>query len=388
MQMNKNWLILIIPAILVSGCVDPFTPKIDEYQNLIVINGRITDQEGYQYVEVSRSSPFNNPQDNPVNNCTVTFYDSESAVYNLQETSPGKYQVWMEKDNLVPGNKYKMKVLTPDGKTYASDFVTLLPCPPVDSVYYEETVMNTDDPDQTFKGIQFYADADATGLATTSFMWELTETWEYHSRFMLDGYYNGRAILHVDPGISDSLYYCWKTSNISNYYTYSTLNLTANKIKKMPLNFVSNEENRLSVRYSLLVKQYSLTTEAFNYWDELRKQSQESGKLYETQPSRIKGNIACIDDPHETVLGYFTVTSVKEKRIFAPALINAVYDCNPTEGLNQTEMIFRLSSLSVNNFPYYLYYLQHPDGLDWFIVKQSCFDCTLKGGILQKPDFW
>ncbi len=65
------------------------------------------------------------------------------------------------------------------------------------------------------------------------------------------------------------------------------------------------------------MKQYSLGEEAFHYWNELKKTSQEQGFLFDRQPALLKSNIHNVNDESEIVLGFFTMAGVVEKRAFA-----------------------------------------------------------------------
>ncbi|MBA7618031.1 hypothetical protein ES703_25350 [subsurface metagenome] len=54
---HRKILVLAV-SVLLTGCIEEFVPKIEETQNALVVNGTITDQEGYQYVEISRTSSY------------------------------------------------------------------------------------------------------------------------------------------------------------------------------------------------------------------------------------------------------------------------------------------------------------------------------------------
>ena len=97
---------------------------------------------------------------------------------------------------------------------------------------------------------------------------------------------------------------------MANYCTFN--------IKK-PFGFVPNNqlEQKLHHKYSLLVKQYSLGQEAFHYWNELKKTSQEQGGLYDRQPALLKSNMQNVNDETEIVLGFFSMAGVVERRAFA-----------------------------------------------------------------------
>jgi hypothetical protein len=68
-------------------------------------------------------------------------------------------------------------------------------------------------------------------------------------------------------------------------------------------------EDEIDYRYGLgfllRIKQNSLTSEAFRYWDQVSQAVALSGGLFEASPGPIQGNMFSILDPDEQVLGYF-----------------------------------------------------------------------------------
>ena len=287
MQANKIILALVPIVLLLKGCIDPFTPKLGNEQHSIVIDGTLTDKEGYHYVHVSRSVQLGFGENIPVQYCNVEIIDNSGNTIQYYESEPGLYEQWIDQSFLETGKKYKLKVTT-EGSIYESRYETMLPCPPVDSVYYEIEKKETADPDNTLYGIQFLTDLNLKNGDAKNYRWELEETWEYHSEFLIRIYWNGKEMIYL-PYATDSLFYCWDSGTIHEIFAGTIKNTTTNSLSGIPLNWVSNETNRLKVKYSLLVKQYSLSDTAYDYWSRLKKMSQESGGLYETQPPQIHG---------------------------------------------------------------------------------------------------
>ncbi|MFC2137339.1 DUF4249 domain-containing protein [Bacteroidota bacterium] len=383
-------LYMIILFFYLFGCVDPYTPEIDEYQRLMVINGYISNQEGYHYVEVSRSTPFNEPEFIPEEDCDVMVIDNIGNMFIYDEVSPGKYSHYFEEEYLTIGKKFKLEVTTKKGKKYESDYDELLPCPVIDKIYYEIEEKPLDDPLlKSIFGIQFFIDTDASGDFAKNYRWELTETWEYHSKYFIGDYFADSGIIY-SPELTDSLYYCWRTEKIREVYTITTKQAISDKIIKTPLNFVSNQTDRLEVKYSLLVKQFSLSDRAYEYWNELKVLSKDAGGLYETQPSRIQGNIKCIDKPDELVLGFFNASSLETKRIFVDEYFDFFpfkIQCSPY-GYDEETLLYELNLIPPSRYPIYLLNLSRDSEGPRDYVDQSCFDCRLLKGKTTKPDFW
>ena len=379
--------ILIFTGIgLLAGCIYVYNPELEGNRGTLVINGRVTDQEGFQYIEISRSlAPYDEDQVRPESGFTVEIQDDEGNSFPGTEMKPGLYACWMDQEHLVPGTNYRLVASDGLSHVYVSAFDELLACPDIDSITWEIQEQQTADPDINYRGVQFFVNTDCSGEHAKNFRWELEETWEYHSTYPIYIYYDG-SIRALDNNSYD-LYYCWETDSIPSIFTYSTQNLTSGVIRNYPLNYVSNQSDRFSVKYSLLVKQFSLGQEAFEFWHVLDEQSKQRGELYEAQPARIPGNIHPQDQGEETVLGLFYATSIKEKRIFVrPPVGYSMPDCEPYETDDLLEFLRFL--IAFNPTMQYPIYLLEVDMGDYRYVGQECFDCRLRGGTTERPDFW
>jgi len=384
MPVSKNIIIPIFIFFTLAGCIEPFTPIIDESEESLVIKGQITDQAGNHYINISRTAPYNDPHKIPESDCQVEVIDNYGNIFEFYESDSGVYRQWLPKDFLNIGTQYKVKVITTDGNIYESGFNEMLsPSPLIDSIYYEIETRETNDPDKPLIGIQFYLDLNAPSDFARNYRWELEETWEYEAAYRIQYYYDGTIHPIDDPFF---LFRCWSTEPIRKIYTFTTRHSTSNTINKFPLHYVSNQTNRLKIKYSLLVKQYSLSNTAYDYWLQVQEQSQESGGLYETQPVQIQGNISNINDPEEVVLGFFDVSSVPEKRIF----VSEPFDFRiwgPNCYLRGIEHERQLSMYTI--YPVYLISLNPMGtGLPYGVGYGTCFDCRNGGGTTERPDFW
>jgi hypothetical protein len=366
-----------------AACVEPYKPEIRETQDLLVVNGIITDRPGIHYVEVSRSSPYNQPAFIPVAGCVVRVEDDGGEGVTYTEYRPGRYGAYLDSPFLGLSRSYKLFVFTPDGKQYQSEYDQLLACPLLDRLYYEVSHQETEDPGKYYYGLQFYVDVKPETGASRNVLWKLEETYEYHSPYLIQYIWDGRTLLEFSPP-TDSLYTCYKTRAVRELYAASTKYLVTNELNKYPLNYVSNQTSRLLIKYSLLVSQYSLSDEAFIYWERIKKQMNETGGLYETQPAGSKGNIFNADDPGEQVLGYFYASQVREERI----LIRNTFDFAIPRYTCQLDTANSIGDLG-NHF-FYMIALDPMSavGPPYGYADLSCFDCTLLGGTTQMPEYW
>jgi hypothetical protein len=304
-------------------------------------------------------------------------------VIPLYEKYPGTYQT----DSLVsgiPGISYSIEINTEDGKMYRSEPELLRPPVFIDTVYHETVIRQEIGYDFDLFGYEFYVDTKPATEDESYFKWELEATYHYQSDFTIRWYFNGA--LHWFHG-PDSLYNCWKSYSVGSIFVAGTHTLSEPVIQKYPFHFVSTESRELSVRYSLLVKQRTISKSAFEYWEEVRKQNGEDPSLYATQPTFIRGNVYNISDPEEMVVGYFMAGSIDELRIFVdrpPPDVPMRYPiCNLTEA--DFEAYGDMGMMDPVNYP--LYAIETPGGRR-ALPHQGCVDCRRKGGTIQKPDFW
>lgn len=240
----------------------------------------------------------------------------------------------------------------------------------------------------SISGIRFYIDFTYNDEEYEYIRWDLTETYEFHNPDML-GY-----ILDVDfkmKELPDTANYkvCYFTNELTSIHSMSMSYLDYGIYIKKPFTFVPNIqiEQKLHHKYSLLVRQYSLGEAAFHYWNELKKTSQEQGFLFDRQPALLKSNIHNINDESEVVLGFFSMSSVVERRAFAVKpegldLRDYEWYCFPVDK-------GPVGPLTIEDLPMY-YARASQGGVSAFAeVNHHCVDCReYKHSSHIKPDFW
>ena len=284
--------------------------------------------------------------------------------------------------SLKEGFSFRVSVITPDGKQYYSQYEKLTPCPPVGNIHYDIQSHETSDPDVTEDGVQFYVDFNGQGDYGNYYRWVVEETYEYHSTWPITRYTDNTGT-HKLYKADYSFFTCYKTDDIQDIFILSTKGLDKNRYQNYPLNFVNDHTQRLMYKYSLLVKQYSISESAYNFWKKLRENNKESSGLFAKQPSQVNGNIYNPNDTTEVVLGYFGVSSVTTRRIMVPAVglkFNDVTFCHVTKPppgpLPEERPLYW--ALGVDG-----------DGMTfWGYADQECFICTLLGGTTEKPSYW
>ena len=225
-----------------------------------------------------------------------------------------------------------------------------------------------------------------------------TGTYEYHNSTDLDYYF--LDLDHwVNPVPDTSIYHiCYITNKLFQIHSMSLGSLDFGHYIKKPFSFVPNNEQvqKLHHKYSLLVRQYSLGEEAFTYWNELKKHSQEQGSLFDRQPALLNSNIHNVNDEDEYVLGFFSMAGMVEKRAFAIKpegldLSPFLNHCYPRELPPESDgnTLWRVGGY----YPYHQtpMYFTRPRWSDLPIwkVNKACVDCReYKNSTDIPPDFW
>lgn len=377
----KKLFALVVFAIILSlsGCIEPYFADIDDEPELISIEGSIIKSLSRQEIVISRTTSLGNPIFEPVTGCMVSVMDELNNEYVFDETYNGIYTLEIDQASLVDGRNYKLVVVTPEGSHYESEYKALESSVPVDSVYYD--IEPSLDPVNGIEadGLQFYVDLQASDSVSRYFRWKITETFEYTSGGPIHYYYMDLSFEQVVPDDIWGLYRCWKTTELEDIFLTSTLNLTANEKKQIPLNYVSTLNDRLKIKYSLLVHQFSLDEEAYNYFMQNKIATEGSGGLYTRQPQQPITNIYNVDDESERVLGYFWTSEMTSKRIFVPRLPELdvkdyFYPLEP----------FDMEMHGAGPFPMPI---MEEDGVR-ITGSPICFDCTRRGGTTERPKFW
>jgi len=381
--MIRNFIIII--CILFIGCKEEFLLDFGDDQKILVVNGSITNEPGPYTINLSLSSKMVNSDMEPYGGCNVRIIDNKGNSEILTEKSPGEYVSDINGIHGEIGTSYKLVVISSDGKEYETTFQEMLDPIDIESLYSNlETKEVYDDP-LGLKGYQFYVNTKESPKKENYFLWQISESYEYTVDFSLYAFedYMGFHIVNQDTtSLFDHLNRCWKTEKVHSIYTAETSSLTSSIINKQKLNFVGADSRRLSIRYSMNLQQFTINEDAYLFWKNIEDQISEENPLYSSQPVNIMGNLINKQNPDETIFGFFTVASVKERRTF----VN-----RPLDVPISYEVCF------VNIDERTMRDLKDENGVVYFVfneddimgsIKKSCFDCRNIGGELTKPGFW
>ena len=142
----------------------------------------------------------------------------------------------------------------------------------------------------------------------------------------------------------------------------------------------------------MLVRQYALSDDAYNYWELTRIYNETPGSLADVQPGNVISNVRSMTDPDETVLGYFDASAISEQRVF--------FDYKDFAAFGYERPTFRTSCyelqpilVPVENIVPFME-IHSKDLAIWDVLAGQlelfpigCCDCS-NMGVTVKPSFW
>jgi len=372
---------VVVAVGILAGCIDPYNPSTTKADpSYLVVDGFLNATDNSCTIQLSHTVPLS--QNNaytpvPETKAIVKIEEEGGGSFNLYEASTGTYTA-----TSLPVDKtknYRIRITTTGNKEYVSDYVPVVSTPPIDSVTWSfqrlgmEIEVNTHDP------------SNNTGYYT----WSYVETWRYdagyESDYLLGNPKTGEGVLR-----STFFYTCYQSAISSALLLSSTAKISTNTISKFPLTTIPWESPKLSKKYSILVTQRGLTKAAYDYLEQVKKNTENLGTLFGPLPSTIVGNLQRTNNPSEPVIGYFTAGEAPTTRIFiapydfhrpkdAPRIVTGYEDCRLDSALFEKGPV-------TGELVQPIYSGQTIVG--WTTSTLGCVDCRYHGGTLTKPDFW
>jgi len=382
--------LLLVSVFLTAGCKKPYAPPaVSSNSNYLVVEGVINAGSDSTVIKLSRTVKLLDKVNHaPELAARVTVEGDQGAVYQLAETGDGFYiTMGLNLDN---AHKYHLHIITAAGKEYLSDYEAVKPTPPIDSVGY---TVKAD-------GIQLYVNSHDAKNNTRYYRWDYKETWNFHAKYPAAFITDGKQLKYRTP--DQQIYTCFASEASSTIILGSTKALSQDVVYQQPLTQIASTSEKIEARYSILVKEYALSNEAYNFWQNLKKNTEQLGSIFDALPSELPGNIHCVTTPSEPVVGYVSVSTVQQKRIFISQtqlpqtwVTTYPYQCEldsllfcrgPSCGQNDVAVF--LLPLDAKEFA--ITPLSSPGGpgiIGYLSADAQCADCTIRGTTRQ-PAFW
>lgn len=397
--MIKKSFYIVFTVFFLSGCVQPIELETIDYQDILVVEALLTNESKHHTVKLSRTFKLDSVGPKIETGALVLIKDNNQNTYSFTENSNGEY-VSDRVFSAEFGKSYTLEITTKNGTVYSSSAEQIQK---IDDIKNIEVIKETDNFNKD--GISFYITPNSTNNNENYFRYEFEETYKIIAPEWNDRIIN--IISDVFPWEVELVYdsknvhkkICYKTQS-SNSLILAEEGSNNQENFKSKIRFIDEKNYLISSRYTILVKQFSISLDVFNYYKTLKKISSSESIFTQTQPGQIASNISSLNK-NKSVLGVFEVASVSEKRIFINredyfpnSKADYITEC---DDLVADELFFRdseiysplIATLQHNFRTFHSLNLSPTKAYpgDYWLVRKACGDCSVVGNST-KPNFW
>ncbi len=392
--MNKHILLLVAVSLLAAGCVYDFSAYLGPTQKRLVVEGELMVGSQSKVILSYVTATDSYSESYPEKPATVLLKGEDGSSYEgvPDESSPGNYALDLRKAS--PDTRYRLLVTNGDtGRDYETDWLEVSKAAVIDSL--SSMLLN----DKVAIGISLHANGEKY------FRWNYEEIYEYTSDYRAYVYYVpvssltpaeraanpfGKVVPYPD---NENNYYCWSGDHSTEILIFNTKEQSDDRFVDLEFRTIARTNIRLSELYYIKVRVATLNEDAYRYWQNIKSNSDYNGSLFSPNPSEMRGNIRCIQDAGESVIGFIYLSQAAEAELYIDNQKTHYYDSRGRysispelcESKDLWPNLFRLGNIPVvqetgpgvseTDPPYY-----------W--VSKYCADCRTMGGTKSKPSFW
>ncbi|WP_348744457.1 DUF4249 domain-containing protein [Tenacibaculum sp. 190524A05c] len=389
--------------IMLFGCIEQveFAP-IATTSNLVV-RARITNEVKTHTIELSRTIPINSSLIDYEKNATVFLTDDTGNIYNFQEVSDGIYNS-VNPFAAEENKKYELHIETSNGLKYISTQESLPGLSTIGDVNLSVEPNQFDPIDE----LVIKVNSNVTTDNGKYYRYEYDETFEIKTPL-----WSSKKLLIISDSTpyefelvdkteeEDGIGLCYPNNQSNSLMLTETVSLAQDQVIGFPVRKIPIRSYFIGRRYSILIKQYVINQNTFDFYTLLNKFSSPDDIFSQTQVGNIPSNISAEINPTEDkVVGFFEVSSVSTKRIFInrneftsepfmnyralvfcdefvkPEIVDAS-GLSPLLTRLNTGWIYQSLSEGPSDVP----------GGPYRLIRKPCGDCSHLGPV-NPPDFW
>lgn len=382
--MNRLFPIIFFCILSITGCREPFNPDIEPTDlSVLVVEGYL-DTEGLSstlklsYTRNIQTDDFSSPN---YPGAVVSLRSESGAEYPLTDMGSGEFEFAYD---IPEEENYRLYISTNDGKSYTSELIKPILTPEIIDVGFEKNE----------KGAEIYLTTKGNESAD-NFLWTYEEIYAFHPKIPSSYIYDAELEDVVVRKPEERTDVCYRGSVSSDLILETSSRFEDQFVFRQSITQILQNDERLSLRYSILISQKALDEKASEFWEILRKNTNDLGSIFSPLPSNIGGNITNDQNPDAPVVGYVSLGTVQQKRLYIdvrevipwrsvePDYSNCFIEPD-TVLVEKYGQNFASGSFIpvVAIIPEGAY---SPIGFQGAIRR--CTDCTLRGTNV-KPDFW
>jgi len=295
--------------IFIASCIEKIEFETQPGNELLVVDGQITQSVGPHTLRLSHSTPLNEGPPVPVSNAQVTIFDELGNQESYFETEEGLYFLSGHTVRGREGGTYYIEIRLGENTVYRSLPETLPPPVEADSVYYqleEETRLNDLGNPVDVRVLKIFIDTPTKKAGKDClFRWRMLDTY---------------SVTDFSCGAFDPATTCYITEepNPQNNPLFNSKDISSDRLDGF---LVTTNPFAPSYayyqRHYYNVYQYSITQGAYEYWEKINTIANQEGTIFDPPPAPVRGNIFNVNNENEMVLGYFEATAVDTVRNYS-----------------------------------------------------------------------
>ncbi|MEM9984171.1 MAG: DUF4249 domain-containing protein, partial [Bacteroidota bacterium] len=284
---------LFLGLSLVS-CIEEIELDDEDFNSLLVLDGRITPEKAR--VKLANTT-FNNRNEVPIEGATVVVLSQEGQELPLSETKPGLYESRIGTFAMIPGEAYHVRASLRDGRVYRSRPDTL------PSVVAEDQVSWSVGTDQGRDVIVVKSEPQyPANQGPVYTLWEFVDAFVQTPTNFPDIFNRLPPNCYIERKLDLQAVVLYDGSRFQGR---SPGSLTIGRL------FI---DDFFDEKHVISVEQYSITRQAFQYWQLAARLLEQDGSLFDPPPGLLRGNVFREDKPEEPVRGYVTLAQTQVTR--------------------------------------------------------------------------
>lgn len=343
-----KYFLLIAATLVLTTCIIPIDLNPEDPDNILIVDGFITNEQGPFEVVISRLSKFAGTlqggreffeadatvfitdqngvktdltkadltRREVINTCDppgccpgVFFFPVESLGYRTPESFSGQI-----------GSTYVLTVITQNGRTYESTPQTLKVSPKIDSVSYQFRQLPSIDNVTSSSGVDIIASWQDPSESDDFYSWRVNGVYKIETP--ITEFTAGVCCLY-DPADNGSTL-CWINEKDidGNEEAFSDAQANGAAITRR-VGFIQDDGLRFAnvngspdKQYYVEVEQMALSGEAFAFNKLLKSLGEIDGDIFDPPPAELRGNMSNVNDPDEKVIGFFGAHSIQRNGTF------------------------------------------------------------------------
>lgn len=322
--LNIHSLWLIIPLIILGGCIDEISFDSEFSESQLVVEGSVNNSPGPYTVHLGTTQPDENLPV-PLRGATIELIDSNGNRVAFNEMEPGKYQTVDENFRGEPGETYHIEIEMPDGRVYFSEPETMPLQTALSTVHLEPGFVS----ERTRDVPVVFVSADT----------KLPETEDpFFLKWSVEGVYafreTQRSVLFAPQA---NTCYITEKVNPQKILLFSGSRSGSGQIKNQLLTNERVIPYKFFIRYYFNVITTSITEQRYNYWRNVDEIINQSGTIFDILPATVPGNIKSNNPNDILALGYFEAVVRDTSREFVTGSDFSFFVSDPCVTTNITD---------------------------------------------------